>query len=102
MGADAVLLIAACLTVTEVKRLAAFAKNLGLEVLLELHAEEELGHVCEDTELVGINNRDLKTFTVDLDRSLAMAKKIPANKIKVAESGIQTFPGEWLPWFFDW
>ena len=90
MGADAVLLIAACLSVTEVERLAAFAKNLGLEVLLELHAEEELRHVCEDTELVGINNRDLKSFTVDLDRSLAMSKKIPANKIKVAESGIHS------------
>jgi indole-3-glycerol phosphate synthase len=90
MGADAILLIAACLTATEVERLAAFAKKLGLEVLLELHAEEELGHVCDDTELVGINNRDLKTFTVDLNRSLAMAKRIPANKIKVAESGIRS------------
>ncbi|MBK8089823.1 MAG: indole-3-glycerol phosphate synthase TrpC [Chitinophagaceae bacterium] len=90
MGADVILLIAACLTVAEVKRLAAFAKSLGLEVLLELHAEEELGHICEETEIVGINNRNLKTFEVDIERSLRMAKQIPADKIKVAESGISS------------
>jgi len=90
MGADAILLIAACLTAQEVRQLAGFAKSLQLEVLLELHAEEELEHICDETELVGINNRDLKTFTVDLDRSLAMARKIPAGRIKVAESGIHS------------
>lgn len=90
MGADVILLIAACLTPVEVKRLAAFAKSLGLEVLLELHAEEELGHICEETEIVGINNRNLKTFEVDIERSLRMAKQIPADKIKVAESGISS------------
>ncbi len=88
MGADVILLIAACLTVKEVKTLAGAAKNLGLSVLLELHAEEELEHICDDTELVGINNRNLKTFEVDIDRSLRMAEKIPANKVKIAESGI--------------
>jgi indole-3-glycerol phosphate synthase len=90
MGADVILLIAACLTPTEVRRLAAFAKSLNLEVLLELHAEEELEHICEDTEIVGINNRNLKTFVVDIERSLRMAEKIPAGKIKVAESGISS------------
>ncbi len=90
MGADVILLIAACLKPAEVKNLAAFAKNLGLEVLLELHAEEELDHICNETEIIGINNRDLKTFTVDIDRSLRMAKKIPADKIKIAESGISS------------
>lgn len=88
MGADLILLIAACLTVAEVKHLAGFAKHLGLGVLLELHAAEELGHICDDTELVGINNRNLKTFEVDIDRSLKMAEKIPAGKVKIAESGI--------------
>jgi len=88
MGADVILLIAACLTVKEVKQMAAFAKNLGLSVLLELHDEEELAHVCDDTELVGINNRNLKTFDVDLERSLKMAQKIPPGKVKIAESGI--------------
>ncbi len=90
MGADVILLIAACLTPAEVKRLATFAKSLGLEVLLELHAEEELEHICEETEIVGINNRNLKTFEVDIERSLRMAKQIPMDKIKVAESGISS------------
>jgi indole-3-glycerol phosphate synthase len=90
MGADVILLIAACLTSSGVKQLATFAKNLGLSVLLELHGEEELEHISNETELVGINNRDLKTFTVDIDRSLRMAEKIPAGKIKIAESGIRS------------
>ena len=88
IGADLILLIAACLAPAEVKRLTAVAKNLGLEVLLELHGEEELGHICNGIELIGINNRDLKTFEVDIERSLRMAERIPADKIKVAESGI--------------
>jgi len=71
-----------------VKQLAVFAKSLGLDVLLELHAEEELEHICDETDLVGINNRNLKTFEVDINRSLKMAQKIPAGKIKIAESGI--------------
>ncbi|HEY4875022.1 MAG TPA: indole-3-glycerol phosphate synthase TrpC [Puia sp.] len=90
IGADAILLIAACLSPQQVKTLAKFAKSLKLEVLLELHTEEELEHICDETEIVGINNRDLKTFTVDIERSLKMAEKIPANKIKVAESGINS------------
>ena len=90
MGADVILLIAACLTVAEVKRLATFATQLGLEVLLELHDEEELEHICDETVLVGINNRNLKTFRVDIERSLAMAKRIPDNRVKIAESGISS------------
>ena len=90
IGADVILLIAACLTVAEVKRLANFAKNLGLEVLLELHAEEELEHICDDTDVIGINNRNLKTFDVDIERSLRMAERIPLPKFKVAESGISS------------
>ena len=90
MGADVILLIAACLTPAEVKRLAVFAKSLDLEVLLELHGEEELGHICDETELIGVNNRNLKTFVVDIERSLEMARRIPENKIKIAESGISS------------
>jgi len=90
IGADLVLLIAACLAAAEVKRLAAFAKSLGLEVLLELHDEKELEHICDEVDLVGINNRNLKTFEVDIERSLQMAEKIPADKIKIAESGINS------------
>lgn len=88
MGADVILLIAACLSPEQVYSLAKAATNLGLEVLLELHDESELGHVCEFTPIVGINNRNLKTFEVDIDRSLAMARLLPPETIKVAESGI--------------
>jgi indole-3-glycerol phosphate synthase len=90
IGADAILLIAASLTVAEVKRLAKFATGLGLDVLLELHGEEELEYICDEINIVGINNRNLKTFEVDIDRSLRMAEKIPNNKIKIAESGISS------------
>jgi indole-3-glycerol phosphate synthase len=90
MGADVILLIAACLSPATVKRLAAFAQQLGLEVLLELHDEEELAHICDETVLIGINNRNLKTFVVDIERSLRMAEKIPAGKIRIAESGISS------------
>lgn len=88
IGADFILLIAACLSADEVKILSGVARNLGLEVLLELHDEEELGHICDTVNFVGINNRSLKTFDVDVDRSLKMAEKIPVDKIKIAESGI--------------
>lgn len=88
IGADIILLIAACLTPAEVERLALFATSLGLETILELHAEAELEHVCDATKIVGINNRDLKTFSVDLERSLRMAERIPGDRIKIAESGI--------------
>ena len=88
MGADVVLLIAACLTRAEVKFLSAYAKELKLEVILELHDESELDHICESIEMVGINNRNLKTFAVDVNRSLKMAKQIPGGIVKIAESGI--------------
>ncbi len=88
MGADVVLLIAACLSPAQVKQLAATARSLQLEVLLELHDESELVHICDDTGLIGINNRNLKTFEVDIERSLAMATRLPAGTIKIAESGI--------------
>ncbi len=88
MGADVILLIAACLTPQQVKELAAYATSLQLEVLLELHTEQELEHVCGETAIVGINNRDLKTFSVDINLSIALSKRIPADKIKIAESGI--------------
>lgn len=88
MGADVILLIAACLSPQRVKELASFAKEWKLEVLLEIHAEEELEHICAETELVGVNNRDLKTFTVDIERSISLSRRIPGDKIKIAESGI--------------
>lgn len=87
-GAEVILLIAACLTPVQVKTMAATAKRLGLEVLLEIHNEEELGHICETVDLVGVNNRNLKTFEVSIDTSLGLINKIPKEKPAVAESGI--------------
>src|ERR1019366_1694405 len=80
-GAEVILLIAACLTKDEVKTLAALAKNIGLNVLLEIHNEQELAHICNDVDVVGVNNRDLKTFTVDINRSIELVKLIPSDKI---------------------
>jgi indole-3-glycerol phosphate synthase len=88
IGADVVLLIAACLSPAKVKRYAAFARKMGLEVLLEIHHEGELDHICDETDMVGVNNRDLKTFKVDIETSLQLINKIPTNKIAIAESGI--------------
>lgn len=87
-GAEVILLIAACLTPAQVKSMAATARNLGLEVLLEIHNEEELDHVCDEVNLVGVNNRNLKTFEVSIDTSLNLINKIPNSKPAVAESGI--------------
>ncbi|MFZ4058378.1 MAG: indole-3-glycerol phosphate synthase TrpC [Ferruginibacter sp.] len=88
MGADVILLIAACLSKERVATLAAFAQSLQLEVLLELHGDEELNHITDDIALIGVNNRDLQTFTVDINRSIALSEHIPKDKIKIAESGI--------------
>jgi indole-3-glycerol phosphate synthase len=88
IGADVILLIAACLTPAEVKNLASFAKSLGLEVLLEIHNEQELDHISDECDVVGVNNRDLKYFTVDINRSIELSEKIPAHKVKISESGI--------------
>jgi len=89
-GAEIILLIAACLTTSDVKKLASFAKNIGLNVLLEIHNNEELEHICDEVDVVGVNNRDLKTFTVDINRSIQLSELIPADKIKISESGIDT------------
>ena len=87
-GADAILLIAACLSPREVKQLVTFAKTIGLEVLLEIHNEDELAHICDEVDLVGVNNRNLKNFEVDIDTSLHLINMIPADKPAIAESGI--------------
>jgi len=87
-GAEVILLIAACLDKKKVKALAATAKDIGLNVLLEIHNEQELEHICNDVDVVGVNNRDLKTFVVDINNSLELAKQIPADVVKISESGI--------------
>jgi indole-3-glycerol phosphate synthase len=89
-GADVILLIAACLTPVEVKEFAAYAASIGLESILEVHNEEELGHCCDEVSIVGVNNRNLKTFEVDINTSLALIHKIPKGKPAIAESGISS------------
>lgn len=89
IGADAILLIAAVLEPAEIQQLAAFAKSLGLEVLMEVHNREELERsLTDDIDLLGVNNRNLKDFSVDLNTSVSLAPVIPNRCTKVAESGI--------------
>lgn len=89
-GADVVLLIAAILTPCEVASLTDVAHQLGLEVLLELHVEGELGHVNSEIEMVGINNRNLNTFEVDVEQSARMVARLDSKIVKIAESGISS------------
>jgi len=91
IGADAILLIAAVLQPDQSRKLAAFARSLGLEVLLEVHNEEELrDHLGNGAEMIGVNNRNLKTFEVSIEISKRLAPLIPANVVKVSESGISS------------
>jgi indole-3-glycerol phosphate synthase len=87
-GADVILLIAAALTPEQCGELAAFARSLGLEVLLELHGEGERGHRNGDVQVVGVNNRDLTTFVTDTAVSSRMAPVLPAGIVRISESGI--------------
>lgn len=87
-GADVILLIAAILSPQRVKELAAVVKEYGMEVLLEIHKEEELQHICDEVDIVGINNRNLETFEVDINTSIQLMPKIPNDKIVISESGI--------------
>jgi indole-3-glycerol phosphate synthase len=88
IGADVVLLIAECLSKEEVSLLARLARELGMEVLLEMHGESQLDKLCSEVSLLGINNRDLTTFQVDIDRSISLGCKLPPSLPKIAESGI--------------
>jgi len=88
-GADVVLLIAAALKPDELQELAKEARGLGMEVLMEVHNSMELDtHLCPAVSLVGVNNRNLKTFTVDAQVSHELAGRIPGEFVKVSESGI--------------
>ncbi len=90
LGADLILLIAACLTPDEVRQFSEFAHGLGLEVLLEVHDANELrSHLTDSVDLVGVNNRNLATFATDVDTSARLASLIPDHFVKVAESGLQ-------------
>jgi indole-3-glycerol phosphate synthase len=90
MGADVILLIAAALEEDEIKKLARCAKSLGLEILFEVHTRQELDMVIDEVDMVGINNRNLKDFKVDLEHSLKLAEALPNQFVKVSESGIDS------------
>ena len=90
-GADAILLIAAVLTKEEIKQLSEFAQSLALEVLLEVHNQEELDKSSMPSlDLIGVNNRNLKTFEVSLQNSIDLINHIPNDFVKISESGITT------------
>ena len=87
-GASAILLIAAALTKEESIRFTRFAQQLGLDVLLELHDENEVEYVASENDIVGINNRNLGTFVTDIEKSYQMIDQLPREAILVSESGI--------------
>ena len=89
-GASAVLLIAACLTKPQCKSLMEKAHALGLEVLLEMHAEHELEYADLGPDLCGINNRNLGSFVTDVENSFRLAELLPKDAVKVSESGISS------------
>jgi indole-3-glycerol phosphate synthase len=90
MGADLILLIASILDKQQIKAFASLARSLGLEILFEVHDREELNKVCDDVTLVGVNNRNLKTFLVDIRQSVELREHIPDNILKISESGIDS------------
>jgi len=93
IGADAILLIAAVLSPERLSELAQFAHSHGLEVLMEVHNMEELkSHINEHLDVVGVNNRNLKTFGVSIETSIALVDAIPNQFVKISESGISS-PG---------
>lgn len=91
IGADAILLIAACLTPTQATELCKLAHQLGMEVLLEVHSEEQVNDFKQiGADVIGVNNRDLKTFTTTIDISKKLAEIIPPEMTKISESGIRS------------
>jgi indole-3-glycerol phosphate synthase len=90
IGADAILLIAAVLKTNEILSLSQLARSLGMEVLLEIHDHSELDKVNHHINIIGVNNRNLKTFEVNTDISEELAGKIPGGFLKISESGISS------------
>lgn len=89
-GADVILLIAACLTPQEIKQFSGLTRALGMQSILEIHNLEELEKtLCDDIDIVGVNNRNLKTFEVNLDTSHELVQHIPQDVVKISESGIK-------------
>ena len=91
LGADCILLIVAALQQAQLSELAAYANELSIDILVEIHDQHELEQALElDAELIGINNRNLHTFETDLNTTLELAGQIPADRLVITESGIHT------------
>lgn len=91
MGADVILLIAAALKLKDIQHLTNFAHSFGLEVLLEVHDANELkNNLASGADIIGVNNRNLKTFEISLDTSVSLLPLIPSSVVKIAESGIDS------------
>lgn len=88
LGADVILLIAECLNKKEIKHFTKLANSLDMEVLLELHSEDQLNKISEWPDFIGVNNRNLSTFQVSIQTSLDLVDKLPENILKVSESGL--------------
>ena len=88
IGADAILLIAAILTSDQVKHFTNLAHDLGLEVLIEVHNEQEMNQLCGDEDMVGVNNRNLNDFSIDLNTSIELIQQLEGYQAKISESGI--------------
>ena len=89
IGSDAILLIASILSEEEIIGYSSLAKSIGLEVLLEIHSEDELCKISgDDIDIVGVNNRNLDTLEIDLNNSIELYGKIPSKFVKISESGI--------------
>ena len=89
IGADVILLIAAILTRNEIEQFTSLAHQLGMEVILELHAAQELEKITGDIDVIGVNNRNLGTMKIDISTSKTMAEFLPSGMIKISESGIE-------------
>ncbi len=90
MGADVVLLIASILTKEEIIKFTDLAHELKMEILLELHEKEELPKIYEEVDMIGVNNRNLKNFTVSIDHSIEMKSFLPQDKVLISESGLDS------------
>jgi indole-3-glycerol phosphate synthase len=90
IGASAILLIGSVLNKTQTTRLASLAQSLGLDVLFEIHELGELEKLHHSIRIVGVNNRNLKTFEVNMEKSLVLLRELPQHCLKVAESGFET------------
>ena len=88
MGADVILLIAEILSKSRLKVLAQLAKELQMDVLMEVHSTDNLKKICDEVDVVGVNNRDLSTFQTDAQHSVQLFEQLPADRMKISESGI--------------